>query len=406
MVTRYSSISTRKLSKALTVLTQDKCMVATSDYDEFHKMVKRYLLANVLGTNAQRRHRCHRDNLIENISSQLHAHVETSPNEAVNFRDYFQSQLFGLALKEALGEDVQSVYVDEFGSTLSREEIFKVLVLDPMEGAIDVDWRDFFPYLKWIPNKSLEKKIQQMDLNRQAVMNALIKEQKKRIDLGQKQNSYLDFLLSEGTLTEKQMSMLIWEIIIETSDTTLVTTEWAMYELAKNSKCQEMLLQEIKNVCGSEKITEEHLSELPYLNAVFHETIRKYNPAPVIPLRYVHEDTELGGYYIPAGSEIAINIYGCNMDKKQWENPEEWKPERFLDGKFDPMDLHKTMAFGAGKRACAGSLQAVLVGCTSIGRLVQEFEWRLKEGEEGNVDTVGLTARKLQPLHVILKPRT
>lgn len=80
---------------------------------------------------------------------------------------------------------MQSVYVDEFGSTLSREEIFKVLVLDPMEGAIDVDWRDFFPYLKWIPNKSLEKKIQQMDLNRQAVMNALIKEQKKRIDLGQ-----------------------------------------------------------------------------------------------------------------------------------------------------------------------------------------------------------------------------
>lgn len=65
-----------------------------------------------------------------------------------------------------------------------------------------------------------------------------------------------------------------------------------------------MLLQEIKNVCGSEKITEEHLSELPYLNAVFHETIRKYNPAPVIPLRYVHEDTELGGYYIPAGSEV------------------------------------------------------------------------------------------------------
>lgn len=52
-MTRYSSISTRKLSKALTVLTQDKCMVATSDYDEFHKMVKRYLLANVLGTNAQ-----------------------------------------------------------------------------------------------------------------------------------------------------------------------------------------------------------------------------------------------------------------------------------------------------------------------------------------------------------------
>lgn len=53
MVTRYSSISTRKLSKALKILTSDKCMVATSDYNEFHKTVKRHILANVLGANAQ-----------------------------------------------------------------------------------------------------------------------------------------------------------------------------------------------------------------------------------------------------------------------------------------------------------------------------------------------------------------
>lgn len=52
-MTRYSSISTRKLSKALRILTCDKCMVATSDYNEFHKTVKRHLLANVLGANAQ-----------------------------------------------------------------------------------------------------------------------------------------------------------------------------------------------------------------------------------------------------------------------------------------------------------------------------------------------------------------
>lgn len=53
MVTRFSSISTRKLSKALKILTADKCMVATSDYNEFHKTVKRHILTNVLGANAQ-----------------------------------------------------------------------------------------------------------------------------------------------------------------------------------------------------------------------------------------------------------------------------------------------------------------------------------------------------------------
>ncbi|KAK6115870.1 hypothetical protein DH2020_008139 [Rehmannia glutinosa] len=207
------------------------------------------------------------------------------------------------------------------------------------------------------------------------------------------------------TLSEQQMLMLLWEAIIESSDTTLVTTEWALYELAKDRERQDRLYREIQIVCGNEKITEKKLSELPYLSAVFHETLRKHSPAPIVPLRFVHEDTEIGGYHIPAGTEIAINIFGCNMDKKVWENPEDWKPERFLDGKYETMDLHKTMAFGAGKRLCAGALQAMLISCVAIGRLVQEFEWRLKDGEEENVDTLGLTTHKLHPLQVILKPR-
>ncbi|KAJ6335155.1 hypothetical protein OIU78_011903 [Salix suchowensis] len=407
MVTRYSSISTRKLSKALKILTDNKCMVATSDYDDFHKMVKRYILTGLLGAGAQRRHRGHRDTLVENVLSQLLDRIKTRPQQAVDFREILESELFGLSMKEALGKDMESLHVDELQATLSRQEVFNVLVLDPMDGAIDVDWRDFFPYLRWIPNKGLEMKIEQMHFRRQSVMNALIQEQKKRIASGEEINCYIDFLLSEGktTLTEKQIGMLVWETIIEASDTTMVTTEWAMYELAKNPKCQDRLYHEIQNVCGAEKIKEEHLPQLPYLNAVFHETIRKYSPAPVIPLRYAHEDTQIGGYYIPAGSEIAVNIYGCNMDKKLWENPEEWKPERFLDGKYDSMDLHKTMAFGAGKRSCAGALQASLIASTTIGRVAQEFEWRLKDGEEENVDIVGLTSRKLQPLHVIIKPR-
>lgn len=67
---------------------------------------------------------------------------------------------------------------------------------------------------------------------------------------------------------------------------------------------QDILLKEIQTVCGSNKLTEENISQIPYLTAVFHETIRKYSPTPIIPLRYAHEDTEIGGYFIPAGSEV------------------------------------------------------------------------------------------------------
>ena len=57
-------------------------------------------------------------------------------------------------------------------------------------------------------------------------------------------------------------------------------------------------------MCGSSKITEENLHQLPYLYAIFQETLRVHSPVPIIPLRYVHEDTQLGGYFVPSGSEV------------------------------------------------------------------------------------------------------
>ena len=64
----------------------------------------------------------------------------------------------------------------------------------------------------------------------------------------QELNCYTDYLLSEAkTLTPEQIAMLIWETIIETADTTLVTTEWAMYELAKDQKQQVILVADFLN---------------------------------------------------------------------------------------------------------------------------------------------------------------
>ncbi|KAI3932743.1 hypothetical protein MKW92_028009 [Papaver armeniacum] len=174
-----------------------------------------------------------------------------------------------------------------------------------------------------------------------------------------------------------------------------------MYELARNLKYQDQLYREFRKVCGNTKYTEEQYSEVTYLSAVFHETLRKHPPLLIgLPLRYVHEDTQLGGYDIPAGTEIAINIYGCNMDKKQWDSPEEWKPERFLDSKHNPKDLYKTMSFGGGKRVCPGALQGFLITSTAIARCIQEFKWSLKlaGSEDEDINIATLAAQNLPPL--------
>ncbi|CAA0819654.1 Ent-kaurene oxidase- chloroplastic [Striga hermonthica] len=395
-----------KISNAIKIISCDKNMIATSDYGEYHKTSKRHILNSMLGPNAQKRHQINRDIMIENMLKQLRACLKENPLAAVNFRKIFRSELFGLTSKQVFGHDVESIYVEELGTTLSKQNIFEILVVDPMKGVLEVDWRDFFPYLKWIPNKSFENNVQRIYSRRQAVMTVLINKQKKRISRGEKVNCYLDYLLSEEkTLSEKQRLTLLWEAILASSDTVLVATEWAMFELAKDPERQDRLYREIQSACGNDKIMEKKLGEVPFLSAVFHETVRKYSPAPIVPLRYVHEDTQIGGYHIRAGTEIAINIYGCNMDKKVWGNPECWNPERFLDEKYEMTDLHKTMAFGAGKMVCPGALMAMLVSCLAIGRLIQDFEWRLKDGEEENVDMIGLMTQKLHPLQVVLRPR-
>ncbi|KAM0879730.1 hypothetical protein ACQ4PT_034031 [Festuca glaucescens] len=409
-------------------------MVATSDYNDFHKMVKRLVMAGMLGSAAQKQFRDTRDTMMDNMLSTLRTLVTDDPHSPLNFREVFKDELFRLSLIQSLGEDVSSVYVEEFGREVSKEEIYQITVVDMMMCAIEVDWRDFFPYLSWVPNKSFEARVLTTESRRTAVARALVNQQKKRIAHGEAKVSYLDFLVAEKALTDEQLTMLVWEAIIEAADTTLVTTEWAMYELAKNPEIQassflslvcnlvissqnqavnkkvsfahqDRLYQEIQQVCGDDKVTEEHLRQLPYLNAVFHETLRHHSPVPLVPPRFVHEDTKLAGYDVPAGTEMIINLYGCNMNKKDWEEPEVWRPERFLDGSFDDADMFKTMAFGGGRRVCAGALQASTISCTAIARFVQEFAWRLKEGDEDNVTTIQLTSYKLHPLYVHISPR-
>jgi ent-kaurene oxidase len=86
---------------------------------------------------------------------------------------------------QALSEDVSSIYVEEFGKVISRDEIYQATVLDFMWCVLEVDWRDFFPYLSWVPNKSFETRVLTTEARRTAVMRALVNQQKKRIARGE-----------------------------------------------------------------------------------------------------------------------------------------------------------------------------------------------------------------------------
>ncbi|KAI3839639.1 hypothetical protein MKW92_008570 [Papaver armeniacum] len=375
IVSKFSSISKQKHTQAMKILTLNT--IVTSDFNEYHKMARRHLVIHMVGSNAHKQHPAHRDTMMDNIVNLLQAHAKENPLEPVNFRRIFQTEVFGLTLKQALGKDIESAkYIEGLGETLSRDEIHKVLVFDPLSGAVEMDWKDFFPCMRWIPNKSFKMHVERMEKRKVEVMKTLIEEQLQRISSGEGIYCYLDQLVSEWkTLTKTQLTTLVWETMVGTG-TTVVAAELALHELAKNPKHQDRLCHEMQRLCGNNKYMEEQYSEVTFLSPIFHETLRKYPPfALVLPLRYVHEDTQLGGYDIPVGTQIIINFYGCNMNKKQWDSPEKWKPERFLDSKHDPKDLYKTMSFEGGKRICQ-----ILITCTAIARCTQDFKWNLEPG--------------------------
>lgn len=400
---KYMSMTEKKLNYSLRTFSNN-AFIALHDYDDFYKRAKRCLMMSVLGAAAQKRHQNIRKKTVENMINRLYDVIKKDPLQEVNFRHVFLPEMFNLALEQGLGVNVDSVYVEELGGKLSKKEIFEILLTAPVNGSLEFDWRDFFPYLKWVPNWSLQAP--DIAMRKDAVSKALIRDQKKRIASGQKIDCYLDFLLEEEkTWTEEQIATLIWESIAESADTTVIATEWALYEIVNNPRCQERLYSEIQDVCGSQRLSEEHIPQLPYLNAIFNETLRFHPAAPILPPRIVKEDLELGGYHVPVGKEVCVNIYGCHMDKKQWEEPEKFKPERFFNDDFNPKDLHKTLAFGGGRRACAGSLQAMHVVSLILGRFIQEFEWKLKEGENENDDSTQFTNAKLHPLLAYIKPR-
>ncbi len=64
---------------------------------------------------------------------------------------------------------------------VTKWEMFEALVMAPAKAATDVDWRDFFPTFKWVPNKSVEDKIKAVERRRTLIMKGLIKEQRRRL---------------------------------------------------------------------------------------------------------------------------------------------------------------------------------------------------------------------------------
>nr|UAK14953.1 cytochrome P450 81K10 [Iberis amara] len=268
---------------------------------------------------------------------------------------------------------------------------------------------DYFPVLRWIGYKGLEKRVVEMQRLRDEYLQRLIDEVRMK-NVDSSTGSIVEkFLSLQETEPEFYSDDVIKGIIVlmfnAGTDTSPVVMEWAMSILLNHPDKLEKLREEIKsNVKNKGIIQDSDLSSLPYLRCVIYETLRLYPAAPLLLPHYSSKRFKLGDYEIPENTMLLVNAWAVHRDSKLWEESDVFKPERF-EGFVGDRDGFRFLPFGVGRRACPGAGFGMRTVALAVGALVQCFEW--EKVEEGDIDmrpVFGVAMAKAEPLVALPKP--
>jgi cytochrome P450 len=185
-------------------------------------------------------------------------------------------------------------------------------------------------------------------------------------------------------MSDKQLRDEVATLLTAGHETTSLALSWACYLLARHPEVVERICAEIQFLNGRAPAYED-LFRLKYTRLVIEEIMRLYPPVWVLS-RTAIKDDEIGGYFIPAGSEILIFPYITHRHPKWWSEPDRFCPERFAPENSSGRPRYAYLPFGAGPRTCVGLNFAMTEIQVVLALLLQRF--RLEPASED--DTVRL----------------
>ncbi|CAN1311336.1 Desmethyl-deoxy-podophyllotoxin synthase [Linum perenne] len=209
------------------------------------------------------------------------------------------------------------------------------------------------------------------------------------------------------SLTNDNIKAVIGDVFIAGSETSSTTIEWAISELIKNPTAMKKAQNEVRTVFGKKgRVDEGGLHELSYLKLVIKETLRLHTPAPLLVPRESREECEVGGYQIPAKATILVNAWAIARDPGTWDEPEVFRPERFLDGMIDYKGTNfEYLPFGAGRRMCPGITFGIANTELPLANLLFYFDWKLpgdRRMESLDMEeSFGVTVKRKHDLEVV-----
>ncbi|CAN0877497.1 Cytochrome P450 98A2 [Linum grandiflorum] len=351
-----------------------------------------------------------REDEVAAMVESLYRDCADSEKSSVELKKYLGAVAFNNITRLAFGKRFENSegVMDEQGVEL------KAIVSNGIKIGASLSMAEHIEWLRWMFPLE-EGAFAQHGARRDRLTNAIMEEHTAaRNKTGDTKQHFVDALLTlkeKYDLSDDTIIGLLWDMITAGTDTTAISSEWAMAEIVKHPRVQQKLHDEMDGVIGFERVmTESDFSSLTYLQCVVKEALRLHPPTPLMLPHRSNANVKIGGYDIPKGSNVHVNVWAVARDPAVWKEPLEFKPERFLEEDVD-MKGHdyRLLPFGAGRRVCPGAQLAINLVTSMLGHLMHHFQWSLPEGmkpEEIDLsENPGMVTYMRTPLQAVATPR-
>ncbi|RXN24175.1 cytochrome P450 2K1-like protein [Labeo rohita] len=197
---------------------------------------------------------------------------------------------------------------------------------------------------------------------------------------------------------QDNLMVSVTDLFVAGTDTTGTTLRWGLMFMAKYPHIQDRVQEEIERVIGGRQPVVEDRRNLPYTDAVIHETQRLAN---IVPLSLPHVtscDVTFNGYFIKKGTTVIPLLMSVLNDPNEWEKPNSFYPEHFLDEKGQFVKKDAFMPFSAGRRMCLGESLARMELFLFFTSLLQSYLFTTPLGvSRDELDLKGVVGLTLNP---------
>jgi cytochrome P450 len=183
-------------------------------------------------------------------------------------------------------------------------------------------------------------------------------------------------------MSDQQIRDEVTTIFSAGHETTANLLSWSLYLLARHPDVLAKLRQELDTLLQGKTPTADDLQPLVYTRAVLNESMR-FRPPVGIMMRKIIKDTEIDGYSLKQGRLAIFSIYNIHHHPDFWQQPEQFDPERFLNGENRRFSF---MPFGTGERICIGNHFALLESQILLSMILQRFDVQVLNTEEAEVE--------------------